>query len=461
MTKAVAAGPSLKTTVVRTTEEIPVDSSERAPEFWSYIETILDNWGDHLLYVYRIEPRMQGQYANEPTYIDRSFDGMIAMPNGTQAKFSAEAIKEKFGGRMFRFILKKGSERVCEGRLATEAAPRYPEMNPGASSPLPNAGNYAQPGGDPTAQVAIRAIDSAASREPEAIKLAMETLRTTADIMSRQHTNAPTPPADPLRDKLMDILLTRLLEDPWERMVKMREIFAPAAPTNSLQQTIEFIGALKTSGLISIGSGGRGGIWDIAGQVLPSVANSAVEGIREWRMGMEAQSRAILAQRGQPQPNPNPPTALPAASPDDKNNISQDAPPANAPQDTPAAVGGPPGGGGMEWIEERLVYILKDLSYTVDEQVDRVIDFLELTQPDLISALLNPPSIHPMLPQGERGILMLFQNRPILKQVPVNPRLTEFIKKFIVAAQEFMADHSAPTPKSAPQAVPSPQTPSA
>jgi hypothetical protein len=86
-----------------------------------------------------------------------------------------------------------------------------------------------------------------------------------------------------------------------------------------------------------------------------------------------------------------------------------------------------------------------------------VLDFLELSNPDLIYGLLNPPSIHDMLPPGEKGILMLFQNRPILKQVPVNPRLAEFIKKFIVAAQEWAADHQQPPP--GPQPVPTPQKP--
>jgi hypothetical protein len=82
------------------------------------------------------------------------------------------------------------------------------------------------------------------------------------------------------------------------------------------------------------------------------------------------------------------------------------------------------------------VEILKEQSYTIDQAVDETLAFLYRAHPAVVALMLDPPKMDSRLSPGEKGILQLFQHEPILQQIPVNPRLVEFIKKFILAAQQ-------------------------
>lgn len=453
---AVEASPVTETTIRKRTipsSEIQQEAAAgHSPDFWSYIERLTpEEWEQHSLYVYRVEPRAQSQ-TNQPSYIDRTYDGLIAMPNGNSVPFSADSIKDKFGGRVFRFILKKGSERICEGQLVTEAAPRYPESS---STPLPNAGT-GLPGN--SNDVAVRAIDAVSGQQSEGVRLGMDMLRTASDVMKQAHTTTPTTPAtNPLMDKLLEAALVRLLEPPkpvdplavLTQLKDLREFFQPTAKSG-VQETLELIGALKSSGLIS-GGGRAAGLVDLAGQVLPDLVKGAVQGVHEWRMGVEAQERAMAAQHGGSVPvRPNPPAVLemPQATP----------PPVAA---APAVVGESEAQGGQpmsgdppfQWLEMKIVAILKEPSYTVDQAVDEVLAFLYIAHPAVVPMLIDPPKIDARLSAGEQGLLQLFQNETILQQVPVNARLTVFIKKFIAAATETEAERK-PKPKIVPDPPP-------
>jgi hypothetical protein len=91
-------------------------------------------------------------------------------------------------------------------------------------------------------------------------------------------------------------------------------------------------------------------------------------------------------------------------------------------------------------IEAHIAQIVKNVEYPVDEAVDRVLSFLYDTDPRLVGALLNPPSIDARLKPGKDGLLQLFQYEPALQPCMVNiPRVSDFIDKFIVAATESEA----------------------
>ena len=76
----------------------------------------------------------------------------------------------------------------------------------------------------------------------------------------------------------------------------------------------------------------------------------------------------------------------------------------------------------IEQIELGIRNILLNPSLTIDESAHRVAALMED---------LNPGMPDQVAAAGEDQILRLFQTRPILQSVPQNPRLTEFIKKFI------------------------------
>ena len=76
----------------------------------------------------------------------------------------------------------------------------------------------------------------------------------------------------------------------------------------------------------------------------------------------------------------------------------------------------------IETIEMGLARILMNQSFTIEEAAHRAAALME----DLVPGMPDK-----VASAGEAQILMLFQTRPLLMQVPQNPRLTEFIRKFI------------------------------
>jgi hypothetical protein len=455
----VAVGPVVeKVTRTRTLAPQEVAGSAEPINFWEYVEELHaspERWEreDCKVYLYRLEPPISRQTA-EPSFVDKTDSercyGQIEMPDGHWVPFSIEAIREKFGGTVFRAILKRGRERIAETRIVIEAPAKFARSSFGSAAPLPSAmqgGNGSNGiGGDPTANIAGKAMDIVSSQQVDGIRIATDALRTMADVLAtRANPPAPASTMDSLKDDIFRQLVSRALEPPrtpdtLELLLKAKELFGPPPATNGLKDTLEFIGALKTSGLFAIGGRGGAGLFEVAGQVLPSVANAAVEGIREWRLGIEAQERAIAMQKGiapgSVRPNPPQVEVLPPAP-----SVSTPMQPVPVTEQTDP---------GLDWVLGKVVEIMKDLTLTVDEQVDEVLAWLYRAKPEMVAQILDPPKIHPTLAPGEQGILQLFQSQPVLQQVPVNPRLTEFIKKFVPAAQEAEAERVAAMQKQPP-----------
>lgn len=443
-----SAGPVVEK--VTRTREIPVDElqreeTQRMPEFWAYLESLTpDQWTEHIVYLYRIEPKAS-TYAGE-SYLEK-MAGTIEISPGRVVPMDErgmveEAIRTKYGGRAFRLICKKGRQRITEGKFVNEAPPRFPELNPQSFQTMPPTNSN-----DSTAAVATKAIDTLSQNQnPQILTVAIDAIsraasligqkpaesdldRALREVMIKRLVDPPPPPAPPARAEddiekaFRAALLTRLTSDPFDSFVRLKEILQPA-PTNNLKEMLDFIGSLKTSGLIS-GMNRGGGVWELAASSVPMLAGAAKEVMHEWRLGMEAQERGVAVMRGaNPAPAVRlPPAQLPADNP---------APPVQVqPTGEPQVINGDPP---LEWVEQKIVDIFRK-GETVDSTVAYVLDFLDVSYPSLIPLLLDPPKLDARLKPGEEGLLMLFQNRPVLKQIPVNPRLTEFIKKFVERAQ--------------------------
>jgi len=427
-----AVGPVVEK-VTRTRTLPPAEAAKDTatqPDFWEYVEALTpEKWNEHIVYLYREDPKVS-TYSGEFAYLDK-FVGYIEVRPGVQVPMEErgiveQAIKEKFGGRAFRLICKRGKERVTVGKCVNEAPPKYPDANPQQfAGPLPNAGAT-------DASVASKAIDAMAAQQPDAMRLAMDVLRTASDIVmkSGQPHGPVTPPTESDIDReFKRAMITRMLNppDPLAEFAKYKELFQP----QQNQLVDKLVGmALERFMTPAPVTSGRTTLLDLGREALPVLASAVKETMHEYRLSAEAQVRAMELQRGMPGPtivhaNPQPAAPLPA-----------EPAPAAPQQSAPAADAGVPS---FQWIEERIAKIAKDLSFTVDEAVDETLSFLYNVDPRIVGLLLDPPKLDPRLKPGEEGLLQLFQYEPILQQVPVGPRLTEYIKKFVVAAKDAEA----------------------
>jgi hypothetical protein len=434
-----AAGPVVETVSrkrVLSAAEVAADSPVRkTPEFWEFIETMTpEMWGgDYLLYILREDPK-PSMYGGTNTL--EKCPGYIAMPDGTKQPLSSRedielAIKIKYGGKAFRLILKKGSERICEGKCINEAPPKYPDQ-------IPQYPNHALPNAQQsdTNAIAAKAIDTVANQPAEVMNIAINALRASAEMIARSSTPpaaAQLPPAENDLDKaLRQAMIARLLAPPpdpldqLKQFAALRELFTP--PQNGVVDKLVTTALDRFMNPVS--SGGRTTLLDLGREALPVLAGTVDKAMTNWRLGVEAQRDAIALQRGV-----NPPPAV--AAPAQIASVTEMPAPAAAAEAAPQPGGGPPSGEPpFDWLAMKIVEICKEQEFTVEEAVDETLSFLYRSHAPVVAMLLDPPKLDPRLAPGEQGILMLFQNHPILKQVPVNPRLTEFIKKFVAAAKE-------------------------
>ena len=437
---------------VVTPAELEKEKTGRStPDFWEFIESMTEEmWaGDYMLYILREDPK-PSLYGGTNTV--EKCPGYMIMPNGVRLKLDSRedielAIKEKWGGKAFRLILKKGRERLAEGKCMNDAPPKYPDNMMQPVHPLPNAGGMSD-----TNTIAAKAIDTVANHPSEAISIAMGALRTVSDMLSRQATAAvaapgaaPNPAPATTLDAELDrafkaAMIKKLIEppppppDPFEMFVKFKQVMGDGGngSMHSIVEKFLSVAAEKVFNPVAAVTG-RTTLLDIGRELVPVLGNV----MHEYRLSREADARiAELAPRA-PQPPPQavpaaPPAALPAPRPVPAAVPAAAAP--NPPQPQPAPQQAP----NFQWVADRVAKIVKNVEFPVDEAVDRVISFLYDTDERLVPLLLNPPKLHPDLKPGKEGLVQLFQFEPALAEcMKVNtPRVLEFIDKFLVAAKE-------------------------
>jgi len=412
------------------------------PDFWEYVEKLEPkDWEGppgHTVYIYRTDPR-SSNYGTGESNIDKC-SGFIEVRPGQNVPFNDReevelAIREKHGGKAFRLILKKGRERITEGKVSNDAAPRF------VSAPVSSNGSSSAPNVQPadeytTADVAKTAMQMVANQDAQAIAVGVNALQGAASVIERL-TRVPVPVQPSESDQLMKQLMLAMLQ----------KALNPPDP-------LDFLG--KVLPLLNHGGGGAGGASNplvdkiiesglervlnppMTGPVssasaelvraLPTIANAAMEGVREWRLGAEAQLHTAEIMAGRVPPALPPGAAAPARPPAPQ-------PAVNPSPEVQQAMQGP----SVDFIESKIIEIMKE-SISADEAADETMAFLDRLDEKLPSQLAS---------LGETGLMQLFQTRPILRQAVQNlPRLQEFIKAFLKYAAENASGAADPMPAS-------------
>jgi len=425
----------VRTTTTQILPADPIATERKMLDFWKYIETLKpEDWTRHIVYIYRTEPRIT-TYNDGSSALEKS-TGYFEVRPGFVIPFNSQeeielAIREKHGGKAFRFILKRGSERIAESRCANDMPPKFPPVGMSTmSADQPSAGLSvgAVSEANATADVAKTAMATMAGQERQSTEIAISALRSSAEIIQRLGAgNGGGSESDQLMKQAMAALLQRALNppDPLELLTRILPLINAGSNRGGngtqspvldrlVDTAIERLLNPATNGPASASAGA-----ELVRQ-LPGVAGYVTQAIREWRAGMEAQrdTAAIMSGTARapaaagPQPGAGTHVPNPAILPPPQ-------PQAHAPQP------GEPMPVPLEFIESKIIEILQE-GNTADDTADDTLTFLQRMDPQLIVLLSS---------QGKTGLLQLFQTRPILKPATQNmPRLIEFIDAFLKLA---------------------------
>jgi hypothetical protein len=408
------------------------------PEYWEYLATLDKNpeeWERHLVYLYRVDPKPS-------TPVDKCTQFM-AMPDGQRILMSDKeeiefAIARRWGGRDFRFIVKRGGERITETHVIIDAPPR--PIAPLESSNGNGNGNGAGATVTPyqsgtmseagsTAYVAGQAMHALTNQERQSAEIGFRAMETAANVMQRFAAPAANGTGgDDLTRQFMQAMIARMMApppDPIDTLVKLltvtRELGGGGGTGGGGGAAAPLVDRILTTALDRFVNPTPSGPPVSASaelvRQLPQVAMTAVEGLREWRAGMEAQRDTVIAaQRGVPQPNR---PALPAQA------QPQPAPNPNPPGATAVQ---PPS---LEFLETKIMEFWREPISTT-EAAEKALDFLTLTAPDALEHLAG---------LGETGLTQLFGSRQILKPATQNmSRLLEFIRALLKMHAEDKAE---------------------
>lgn len=426
--------PAANQTVVTTTTKQVLPIQNRATvDFWPYIEALKpEDWSKHIVYIYRTEPRVS-MYGDGASSLEK-ITGYLEIAPGKQIPFNSQeeveiGIREKHGGKAFRLILKRGSERIAESKCSNDYPPRYhmPGIG-GGSSDHPNITSYSD--ASATADVAKVAMSTMAGQERATTETAVRALDAASQVVMRM-AQGTTPPPPSAMDQAMQSMMVELMRrslnppppppapDPIEQMTKLAGLLnqfngggggaglGPLAPivTKFLETASDRVfnpaAASPTSSAAA----------ELVRQ-LPGVAGYVTQAIREWRAGVEAQRDTAAMMTGRSRPPA--PAAPPAAAP----QPNMQPPPTQLPT--------PPGGEivmpSLEFIEVKIIEIIEE-GNPAEDTADDILSFIERMD----SAL--PAQLHSL---GEAELLKLFQARPILQPALKNmPRLVEVIRAIL------------------------------
>ena len=409
------------------------------PNFWDFIETMTDEmWaGDFMLYIYREDPK-PSNYGGSNCL--EKCPGFMIMPNGVRLKMDSRedvelAIKEKWGGKAFRLILKKGRERLTEGKCMNDAPPKYPDTAASMyqQNPLPNAAAPAS-----SDNVATRAMDLVANQNPQLMTVAIDTISRAADLVARHQPPAAPPPQDSDLDRAFkQAMIAKLLApppDPFEMFLKFKQIMGDGGGMGGGSPLMDKVLTAAVDKILNPVAAvaavtGRTTLLDIGREIIPVLGTV----MHEYRLSREADARITEIQRSAMPAQPVP--AVPQQNPPAVQTLP-------APQAIPPAASNPPAAPTMTFpqIEAHIASIISNSEFTTDEAVDEVLAFLYNTDPQLVKLLLNPPSLDKRLKPGKDGLMMLCTYEAPFKACLSNvPRLSEFLDKFIVAATEAEA----------------------
>lgn len=407
-----APGQAVEETTV--TRLLPDPKAETEKNGWDALEymdsTPVEKWneGDHIIYVYRVEPILY-RGASGPAYVTK-----YATP------VSLEQIQKEYGGGLFRLVIKRGNERMADSRYQLSGAPRdltranqeFSSTSSGGASQQIDSNSGITPGG-----VVSKAMDMVGNTEAQ--RAQVEMVKSTAtEMLAMARESVPkqmnvteiimlakelAPKANsffesPLGVALAGKLIDRLFSDPADQFIRMADVMSRL---NGGSSTNDWKAALVNAA--------------------PQLANAVKDTVHELRMGTEAQMQLNAGRTLQAAP-----PAAPAAQ---QNPAPQNVVEMPAPAQTQ---GGPQP---MEPFEMKLVELLNDPQMTGDKAGE----ILDQTWPRIVDEVSR---------YSVDQIIMAFGSRPLLAPHKGNPRLRQFLTEFLQWANETDAPLTPTAPAS-------------
>jgi hypothetical protein len=389
-------------------------SKEERGELWDFVEALNEaDWasGHYRMRIERGQPTWKSE--------DRVFVADLSV------KILPPEIQQRWGGGDYTIWFKgppKGQQILYKKLLRIDGAPI-------ATNSHSNGNGSSIPGGvsnDPLVRliemmdrrmqlmeetiksatgsgVVNQAVQQAVSLSAEVFKSATTSATNTLQSLNGNQPGRPDPMAE-LNIKFMTLMMERMMN--------------PPTPTDPIKTFGEMVAAIKGLGILG-GGGPAANPWAQIGaqviQSLPQAIHEGVKGLEFWSKAEENRFRtAAIMRGGNPEPiNVSSHPAAPAP-------VAPGAPPAPP----PVAVAPSPevAMSSFDPVERGLANILNNPALTIEDAANQAAALMENLMPGLADRVAS---------SGEDQILQLFEIRPILQQVPKNPRLTEFIKKFM------------------------------
>lgn len=409
-----------KTTTVQPTSETRRLSDGTAivskPEFWEWIEStsaeVLAKY-DVIISIYR--RALNGRAESLCDQLNYPPDQVI---------FSRRWIRTSFGGGLYKIMVKMEKQLRFDIELDIEGLPKKAEEIEAAKAPASQGAGYA-PGAETTMVLrelvgmlreelrAARGGDLQTEALRNSMGLGMEVLRQSVPAVGAIVASAAagagggSSAASALQDRLMAAMIERLLN--------------PAPPPDPFAIFERVSTTLKN--LSSGEAGGGGTVWDTVARLAPTILDKIGGNLAQVVALREQELRLMQVRGGAPPINVSPPPTPPSQSnPLPADTQAPAAPQAQAPPPAP-----PPGI--QDFIELGVARIATNPNLSVDTAATEMLVLLDAYVPELVNGTVEDPN-------AESELLKMFRERPILQQVPQNPRLTELIQKFLEKARE-------------------------
>ena len=408
-----AVKPAAGEVVEQTTRTRVVPAAEleptpaKRPPFWDWIDTqSLADWNnnDLVINLYRGRKNDRGEWCEK----------FVAPP------FSHDEVQKKYGGGEYNVMVKYNKQLIYNEDFSIAGAPRndievLPPAGPQSEikqmldfmkeqNALLVAELRAARGGD----AGTRAIEQAVGLSGQVFASSLTAAQTAIGRIAEPHGAPTASPMDEMMRQFMAAAIAKMMN-----------------PADPIENFSKMVTAMKAMGLTDGGGGGPKNISAQLISVLPTVLDKVQAGMASMVQMREQEIRVQMLARGQAppaMPQNIPPQPQPAA------NVTEMPAPQPAQTDQQAQN---PQVGFWEFLDSGVLNILSDPNKPIDEAATEALIFFDAAGAGSL--------VDDLIKQGDNGeaiLLQLFQTRPILQRVPQNPRLTEFIKKFLELAKE-------------------------
>lgn len=401
-----------KTTTVIPASAAPVTGKNKTP-FWEFLDSLsTQQWAEREVEItlYRMEgPRR------------------VWCEKFLEPPFSHEVVKKKFGGGVFNAMTKVDKQLSYNVDFEIAGLPKEPDEITAAASTSSGSSDIAQLVAlmreqNQSLLAELReargsGIQNEAAKQALALNSQMfsgaaSAIANTAQSIANGGVSHTPSPMDEFMRQFMSAAMTRLLAPPEE---------------SGLKKTLEMIQLLKDNGLVG-GAAPKADMATTLVSMAPQILSKITEGMSAMAKMRETELQAIMLQRGNRALPPGAPQPGPQAVPNPRPEIVRhEAPP-------PVHVIPPPqqeqnaGLGFMEFLQGGIVNVLSDPEKPLEDAAHECLIFLDSSG--------AAQFVDQMIEAGPEQLLELFKTQPILQQVPQNPRLTEFIAKFLQLAKE-------------------------